>query len=366
MSLSSSIADINLLRQIAERSLSAFFIYNLQTHQFDYLNSSFEEIWEREEQEVNDNIPALISDVFPEDLPLLEKCFHNLLKSALRQTLEFRISLESGRAKWISLTAYAILQEEQRHFLAGFAEDITHVKENEIVANKFATHKDAILEMLSHDLGGPLGMAMQLVAKVEQEGQEHGIKAIEEKASIIHKTLEQSILLIHDYLEQEYLTSVQTALKKQRVEIIEQLEVMIDGFRRMDQDGHKHYLLESSNPKVLVEVDQVKFQQVFSNLVSNANKFTHKGGHITVRVQEQEQSVLISVSDDGIGIPASMQEVIFDRFTKARRPGLRGEVTVGLGLSIVKRLVEMHQGKIWVESEENKGTTFFVEIPEKA
>lgn len=72
------------------------------------------------------------------------------------------------------------------------------------------------------------------------------------------------------------------------------------------------------------------------------------------------------MSDDGVGIPASLQCLLFDRFTKARRPGLHGEETVGLGLSVCKRLVEMHGGKIWVESEENKGTTFFVEIPYQA
>jgi two-component system sensor histidine kinase VicK len=68
------------------------------------------------------------------------------------------------------------------------------------------------------------------------------------------------------------------------------------------------------------------------------------------------------VGDDGIGIPKALLPVLFERFTKARRSGLKGEETTGLGLSIVKRIVELHQGKIWVESEEEKGTTFFIHI----
>jgi two-component system sensor histidine kinase VicK len=97
--------------------------------------------------------------------------------------------------------------------------------------------------------------------------------------------------------------------------------------------------------------------------VSNANKFTRRNGHIRVTVQEKAGNTILSVRDDGIGIPKDLQPQLFERFTRARRPGLKGEETVGLGLSIVKRIVELHGGKIWVESEENKGSTFFIELP---
>jgi two-component system sensor histidine kinase VicK len=133
----------------------------------------------------------------------------------------------------------------------------------------------------------------------------------------------------------------------------------------MDQDHHIHLEIESSSPQVFAEVDQTKFIQVLTNLVANAIKFTPKNGHIRVIVQEEPQSLLIRVSDDGIGIPKDMQGELFERFTRARRPGLRGEETTGLGLSIAKRIVELHQGKVWVESEENKGSTFFVRIPHR-
>jgi two-component system sensor histidine kinase VicK len=131
----------------------------------------------------------------------------------------------------------------------------------------------------------------------------------------------------------------------------------------MDQDDHKHFEFEYSAAQVFVQVDQTKFMQALVNLVSNANKFTHTNGHIRVTVQEKAGSITLSVSDDGIGIPKDLQPQLFERFTKARRPGLKGEETVGLGLSIVKRIVELHGGKIWAESEENKGSTFFIELP---
>jgi two-component system sensor histidine kinase VicK len=139
--------------------------------------------------------------------------------------------------------------------------------------------------------------------------------------------------------------------------------MLLQGFERMDQDHHKHYEIESSAPQVFAEVDQVKFMHLMQNLVSNAAKFTPAGGHIRVKVQQEPDAVLLSVSDDGIGIPEALQPHLFDRFTKARRPGLKGEVTTGLGLSIVRRVVELHGGSIRVESKENEGTTFFVRVP---
>jgi two-component system sensor histidine kinase VicK len=268
--------------------------------------------------------------------------------------------------KWLSVTAYAILQNGQRQLIAGFAEDITQQKENEITANRYSLQKNGVLEMLAHDLNGPLGVAHSLARKLAYKAHQSGQQDTQAEAALIGKTVGHSIQLIHDLLEKEFLESSQAGLKFQRVELIEQITAMLAGFERMDQDHHKHFELESSAPQVFVKVDQVKFMQVLVNLVSNANKFTPNGSHIRVKVEQQADGVLICVCDDGIGIPKELQPVLFERFTKARRSGLKGEETTGLGLSIVKRIVELHQGKIWVESEEEKGTTFFIQIPHPA
>lgn len=362
MNISSSISSAEVFEQLTRRSLAAFFVYNLQTHRLEYLNAAFEEIWECSIQGVNEDLPSLLSTVFKEDVPLVHKSYERLKAHALRQSLEFRIQI-GGREKWINLTAYAIVKEGERRCLAGFAEEITHSKQNEIFTNKMGSHKDAILEMLSHDLGGPLGIALQLAGLIKKQSTQHEHIEIQQNADLIRKTLQHSIHLIDDYLQKEYIESTQNAIKKQRVEIIEQLAFMLEGFKRMDIAHHKHFHLETSSPQIFVEVDQVKFHQIITNLVSNANKFTRENGHITIVVQQQEKALLIRVSDDGIGIPLCLQEELFRRMSKAARTGLHGEQTHGVGLSIVKSLVEMHQGKVWVESEENKGTTFFVEIP---
>jgi two-component system sensor histidine kinase VicK len=363
MSLSPQLPDVDILQQIAERSMDGFFLYHLKTAHFSYVNTALEEIIGLSRQRMNEDLPGLRACVHPEDLPTLQKGYERLLSSAFRQSVEIRIRMSDHTEKWLLLTAYLIMQEQERYSIAGFASDITQQKENEIIANKYSAHKNAILEMLAHDLGGPLGAVKALASHLLEQGREKGLKEIEEPAQLIKQTAERSIHLIHELLEQEYLESSETGLQKQRVELIEQIEFHLEGFRRLDITMEKVFELVSTSPTVWVVIDQTKFLQVISNLVSNAAKFTPEDGHITVRVTEQPESIRLSVEDNGIGIPADLQPFVFDRFTKARRPGLRGEETVGLGLSIVKRIVELHQGRVWLESTEHQGARVHIEIP---
>ena len=111
------------------------------------------------------------------------------------------------------------------------------------------------------------------------------------------------------------------------------------------------------------EVDSMKFMQIINNLVSNAIKFTHDNGIIKVHLEKLEKSVLLSVYDNGIGIPKSIQPILFDKYTNAGRKGIDGEQSIGLGLWIVKSVTQAHGGRVWFETKERKGTKFFVEIP---
>lgn len=101
---------------------------------------------------------------------------------------------------------------------------------------------------------------------------------------------------------------------------------------------------------------------MINNLLSNALKFTPKGGKIKVRVRQSPKEAILQVSDRGIVIPADKQKQIFHEFSKGKRAGLHGEKCSGLGLSIVRKIVKLHQGEIKVESKEGKGITFTIEL----
>ena len=112
-----------------------------------------------------------------------------------------------------------------------------------------------------------------------------------------------------------------------------------------------------------VEVDDEKISLVLSNLLSNAIKFVPEGGRIEVTAQDYKLGILCSVSDNGPGIPAKDQARIFDRFYQARSKHMAGHGGMGIGLTIVKHLVELHGGQVWVESQVDHGTTFYFTLP---
>jgi len=112
-----------------------------------------------------------------------------------------------------------------------------------------------------------------------------------------------------------------------------------------------------------VNTDEVKLLQIVNNLASNAVKFTRKEDEVRFSIRETERSVLISVIDTGIGIPDTLQPFIFEKYGMARRTGLNGEKSTGMGLSVCRLLTELIGGQLSFESEEGKGTTFFLELP---
>jgi len=128
-------------------------------------------------------------------------------------------------------------------------------------------------------------------------------------------------------------------------------------------DKHQQIIFEGANTPILVEINHEKIWRVINNLIVNAIKFTHTNGLIKVGITQNNKYVLISVADNGIGIPPDQKEAVFEMFTSAKKTGTDGEQPFGLGLSISKRIVEMHNGHIWFEDNVGGGTIFFIELP---
>jgi signal transduction histidine kinase len=115
--------------------------------------------------------------------------------------------------------------------------------------------------------------------------------------------------------------------------------------------------------EIPIMADSSVIEVVLNNLFDNAIKFTPQSGHIEIIVEAKGEEVWVIVSDDGVGIPSDQYERIFKRFYQVEDPLDRHHEGMGLGLAIVKELVELHQGRVWLESEEGAGSTFFVALP---
>jgi two-component system sensor histidine kinase VicK len=119
---------------------------------------------------------------------------------------------------------------------------------------------------------------------------------------------------------------------------------------------------KSSVEKIYAEINRDKMLRAITNLLSNAIKFTRESGKIELSLSLKDKHPLITIKDNGIGIPKNKQPFLFEKFSPARRAGTKGEKSTGLGMFIVKEIIDKHSGKLTFESEENKGTIFYIEL----
>jgi two-component system sensor histidine kinase VicK len=180
---------------------------------------------------------------------------------------------------------------------------------------------------------------------------------------LMERTCTASVNLIRDFVDNEFMESANLELKSERADLVAWLDTLLTEYQRSEQHLNLQFDFAATERPLYVNLDINKFEQVINNLISNAIKFTPDGGRISVAVARRGEQALVTIADTGVGIPAQWQPQLFDRFTKARRPGLRGEKTTGLGMSIIHTIITLHQGLITFESTEGQGTTFRIELP---
>ena len=307
-----------------------------------------------------ENPASLLKTIHPEDQRHVRDAYHDLLEGVIMPDIEFRIKLRNHTERWISVTP--LLLEEQGA-ITGYANDITEQKHYVNYLKKFSTKKNSILHILTHDLAGPLGMINNVTDVLQSDLKSHQNPDIHNLLGLIRRSSQQGLQLIKEFLKQELLESSEVELIRSRIDLVQRFRECIDEYQQSQQITHKTFHFHSSSESLYLELDDTKFFQAINNLISNAIKFTPDGGEISVSMEEKEDTILIKVADNGIGIPAKFHATLFDKFTRARRPGIKGEPTVGLGMSIIKTIVDWHQGHIWFESQENRGSTFYIEIP---
>ena len=351
------------LQELFQHSSRVVFAYHVESNSFSYLNPAIEKIWNLSADEASANPVSLLEAVHPEDKAFVRTCYGEILAGKEKEMIEFRLMLGKGNFKWLCLTTPLLIKDASGRHITGMVDDLTAMREQYNVIEKFAAKKDSVLEILSHDLAGPLTNIKALSAILAEETKAYGNEDVEKLIDSISRTSERSIHLIRDFVQQEFLESANSLSTKRRVDIVKKIRESMDQYRDSEKHISKNFEFAASDEEIFMAVDDYKFMQVINNLLSNSLKFTPDGGKISVTVKDREDTVLFTVADNGVGIPAKFHDELFERFTHARRPGLRGEPSTGLGMSIIKTIVEWHQGNIWFESKENEGTTFFIELP---
>ncbi len=222
--------------------------------------------------------------------------------------------------------------------------------------------KDEFLATLSHELRTPLNAILGWTEVLKTPGLEPA--DFQQALEVIDRNTRMQAKLIEDLLEMSRIISGKVRLEVRPVPITDVVGAAIDSIRAAAEAKGIHVGTECESPDATVVGDGSRLQQVVWNLLSNSIKFTPRGGHVGVAVTREESCVSVTVSDDGAGIRPEFLPHVFERFRQADASTTRQHGGLGLGLSIVKQLVELHGGEIRVDSPgEGRGTICTFTLP---
>lgn len=227
--------------------------------------------------------------------------------------------------------------------------------------------KNDMLGMASHDLRNPLSAIMSLSElMLDEKDKDYQNLSEEQKEFLkhIHRSSQLMLSIVEDMLDISRIESGKINLDLDLIDLSKLVNHSVILNRRLAEK--KEISLEFKEPAECVEItaDPQKLEQVLNNLITNAVKYSYSSTHITVQIRREEDSaVILSVEDEGQGIPEDEQEKLFKPFSKLSVKATAGEMSTGLGLAITRRIVEAHGGEIWAESEVGKGSTFYVRLP---
>ena len=238
-----------------------------------------------------------------------------------------------------------------------------------IAANEKLTELDKLKSdficNISHELRTPLNLITSSLQLMNNKSESTGIDLVTHRKcfSVILQNTYRLTRLINNIIDTTRIDAGYLNMYHSNNDIVHFLEDIVDGVRMYAQEKCISITFDTDIEEKIIAFDTDKIERVFLNLLSNAIKFTNKGGDISVVLKDGTDFIEISVVDTGIGISKQDQEIIFDRFIQADKSLARNCEGSGIGLSLVKALVEMHHGQIRVESELNKGSTFTVALP---
>lgn len=270
---------------------------------------------------------------------------------------EFEFIQPEGHSKWLMINGTRLpSQGGDGPWLLFVVDDITREKHLEGIQRDFVAN-------VSHELRTPIsvirGYAETLVEdhdRVTPEDRLRFLQAIQRHAQRLSN-------LAEDLLTISRLDSKYPGLQFERLDMHELLKQLHEDFlARCRSNGHT-FTLETEATRPHIQGDALKLSQVLENLVDNAVKYTQRGGQIAIRTQNQGELIVVSVSDNGVGIPEKDLPRIFERFYRVEKGRSREKGGTGLGLSIVYDIVQLHNGRVWVESQVGVGTTFRFSLP---
>ncbi len=262
-------------------------------------------------------------------------------------------------AAFIMIIALYSFSRYSYYFKSEHFNKLRQLEERNLEIQLLNHQKNEILGFVAHDLRKPLNNIEALSRIVLEENNQDTEKDNTELHLILTST-RQAKNIIDDLLE--IAQHNKTSFQLQPTDMIEFVMSVCSNWQRNLQNEHR-IVFTSDIAELYAQINVSKLTRALDNLIGNGLKFSKSDTPVLIEVSSSTGGCMIRIEDSGIGIPRELQELLFDQFSKAGRPGLRGEKSIGLGLHISKQIIEQHGGSITVNSRENEGTTFEIILP---
>jgi PAS domain S-box-containing protein len=307
-----------------------------------------------------------IESIHPDDRREGARRWAHAMRSGETFVFEHRIRRGDGVYRWH--ISRAIPQRDASGKIGqwvGSSTDVHELKVAQEALREADALKDEFLATLAHELRNPLA---PLVTSAEILAHSNDPAATEQARATIRRQIAHMVRLVDDLLNVSRITRNVIQIKKEKTTLGSIIAAAVETVRDAAATAKQHLNVRLPEQAIHLEADPIRLTQVFANLLSNASKYTKKGGTINVTAQMHDSWVVVRVRDNGIGIPPDKLGHIFGTFTRVHRPvGDMEPRGLGIGLALVRRVVDLHGGSVVAESEgEGRGSEFIVRLPTRA
>ena len=346
------------IRAIVDTSVDAIaFVFPDGT--FDYIDTRFTEFFAIEESKIkgrnwSDMIP-LVGRIFENPSEVLQL----LANTASDEEMELRdmVTQQWPQFRELELISRPVMTQRGRHLGRLYVfRDITHEREVDRMKTQFVS-------MVSHELRTPLTSIKGFTEMILDEDAGEINEEQREFLGIVEANADRLIALVNDLLDISRIESGRVELKLDLADIDEMMTIVVATMAHLIEEKSQTLEVDIDQNLPQIELDRDRIIQVLTNLVSNAYKYTQAGGHIRLSVEREGDFVRFAVADNGFGISDQDQEKLFSRFFRVDSELTREIGGTGLGLNIVKSIIEMHGGEVILDSELGVGSTFAFTIP---
>ncbi|MDF1756517.1 MAG: ATP-binding protein [Verrucomicrobiales bacterium] len=309
-----------------------------------------------------------LNHVHPDDREAVDEKFQTAISRGEDCNFECRVIWPNGSIQWIEGCGSNYRSKGEETCMLGTVRLITARKDQEKKLLDLAAQlseadyrKDEFIATLAHELRNPLapirtGLEVMKMARADSD-------IVQKTRDIMEQQTRQLIALVDDLLDLSRITSGKLSLSRDEVDLNEVLECALGSSHAIIHERRHHLEINLPADPIVLDADPNRLAQIVSNLLNNAAKYTPVEGHIIFSVEREGNDVIISVEDNGLGIPPDMLDTIFETFAQIDHSD-RDRTGLGLGLSLVKTLVEMHGGTISAQSEGiGKGSVFTIRLP---